>query len=351
MFGKILYLLVSVTIFMGCSSGKPEIRAVCLRDNIGNYVIKWETVPKMEGTVKMSVSDNPDLFASDAPTIYANINDGVATYITNENMSRKYFRLTFNDKYNQIIGARSAVMDSVQNLRDIGGYPSVKGKMVKWGKVFRSGDLGSLTEWDSIRLDYIGIKTIIDLRTKNEVMAKPVKYSNAEIIHIPISIGKLEDAPQRVKEGKIKKGDAGVYLEDEYLQFVTDNSEQFAKAMDIFKDRSRYPILISCSFGKDRTGYLSAMLLSALSVPRESVVEDYLTSNQYINMRHLAKVVRRLSTDSQESITVFLTANESLLDIAFQKINKEYGSLEKYLIKELKITDKERDTLKDILLY
>lgn len=351
MFGKILNLLVSVTIFMGCSSGKPEIRAVCLRDNIGNYVIKWETLPKMEGTVKMSVTDNPDLFASDAPTIYANINDGVATYITNDNMSRKYFRLTFNDKYNLIIGARSAVMDSVQNLRDLGGYPSTKGKRVKWGKVFRSGDLGSLSEWDSIRLDNLGIKTIIDLRTNKEVMERPVKYSKADIINIPISIGELANAPQRIREGKIKKGDAGVYMEDEYLQFVTDNGKQFAKAMDIFKDKSRYPILISCSFGKDRTGFLSAMLLSALNVPRESVVEDYLTSNQYINTRQLAGVVRKFSTDSQESITVFLTANESLLDLAFQKIRKEYGSLDKYLSKELNITDNERDTLKDILLY
>ena len=122
MLGKILSLFASVILLVGCSSNAPDIRAICLRDDIGNYVIKWETDPVMEGIVKMTVSDNPDLFTNESPIIYANIKDGVATYITNDNISRKYFRLSFNDKYARIIGARSAVMDSVQNFRDLGGY-------------------------------------------------------------------------------------------------------------------------------------------------------------------------------------------------------------------------------------
>jgi len=158
MLGKILSLFASVILLVGCSSNAPDIRAICLRDDIGNYVIKWETDPVMEGIVKMTVSDNPDLFTNESPIIYANIKDGVATYITNDNISRKYFRLSFNDKYARIIGARSAVMDSVQNFRDLGGYTSTNGKTVKWGKVFRSGELSSLSEWDSIRLDNLGTK-------------------------------------------------------------------------------------------------------------------------------------------------------------------------------------------------
>ena len=118
MLGKILSLFASVILLVGCSSNAPDIRAICLRDDIGNYVIKWETDPVMEGIVKMTVSDNPDLFTNESPIIYANIKDGVATYITNDNISRKYFRLSFNDKYPRIIGARSAVMDSVQNFRE-----------------------------------------------------------------------------------------------------------------------------------------------------------------------------------------------------------------------------------------
>lgn len=67
MLGKILSLFASVILLVGCSSNAPDIRAICLRDDIGNYVIKWETDPVMEGIVKMTVSDNPDLFTNESP--------------------------------------------------------------------------------------------------------------------------------------------------------------------------------------------------------------------------------------------------------------------------------------------
>ena len=63
-------------------------------------------------------------------------------------------------------------------------------------------------------------------------------------LQIPISVGKIADAPQRVIEGRMRKGDAGVYMEDEYLQFVTDNTDQFAKVLEQFQNEDNYPILI-----------------------------------------------------------------------------------------------------------
>ena len=184
MLGKILSLFASVILLVGCSSNAPDIRAICLRDDIGNYVIKWETDPVMEGIVKMTVSDNPDLFTNESPIIYANIKDGVATYITNDNISRKYFRLSFNDKYARIIGARSAVMDSVQNFRDLGGYTSTNGKTVKWGKVFRSGELSSLSECPlgflSCQTRQLSIRTVIMIRPHQQ------KYTQKSMFHIRI---------------------------------------------------------------------------------------------------------------------------------------------------------------------
>lgn len=350
MFRKILTLIASVAMLVGCTSNNPDIEAICQRDDIGNYLIKWETDLDMEGTVKVYVSNNPDKF-NNSPIIYANIKDGVATYVTKDNITRKYFRLTFNDKYSRVIGARTSVLEKVQNFRDLGGYFTKKGKMMRWGKVFRSGDLSELGEWDSIRLQTLGIKTIIDLRTQHESVKAPNRFSAEKIIQIPISIGKTKEAYQRIVDGQIRKGDAQVYMEDEYIQFVTDNTKQFAKVLEEFQNEDNYPILISCSYGKDRTGFFAAMLLTALGIEKEVIMEDYLASNQYIRINHLAEIVRNYSTDAQESITVFLTANENLMDLAFQKIEKEYGSTEKYISKGLLLTDKKRENLKDILLY
>lgn len=349
---KIFSLFACVTLLMGCSSNTPEIRALCVRDGIGNYVIKWETDPQIEGILKMYVSDNPESFNKSFPAGYANIKDGVTTYITNDNMSRQYFQLSFNDKYFKTIGARSVGMDSVQNVREIGGYETAQShKSTRWGKIFRSGQLSSLSEWDSIRLNNLHIKTVIDLRGNDEVAVCPLRYSNANIVRIPIPIKNMDNVVTRIQEDRMRKGDGILFMQDTYLQYVTDYSEQFAKALDVFLDKDNYPIMINCSMGKDRTGYLTAMLLFALGIPEETIVRDYMASNENINIGHLAYMAHDLSTNAQETVTALVTVNEGLIDLVLKRIRKDYGSVDKYLSKGLHLTDKERETLKDIMLY
>ena len=343
---------IDLALLAGCSSGRaPEIRAICLRDDIGNYIIKWETAPHTDGTMKLYVSDTPNSFDMSRPCSYADINDGRVTYITNDNITRKYFLLSFNDKYYRTVGARSVQMDSVQNLRDIGGYFSEHGnRMTGWGKIFRSGELKALSRNDTIRLDNLKIKTVIDLRGEDEIALAPEKYAGANIISIPIPVKGKEQITRRLEEGRIRKGDGLVYMQDTYISYVTDNSEQFGKALKVFLDKDNYPILVNCSMGKDRAGFLTAMLLTALDVPEETIMKDYMASNNHIDLRSLAYMARNLNTDAQETITVLLGANETWLDLAFHKIKKEYGSTDKYLSKGLHLTEKERDTLKDIIL-
>ena len=80
-------------------------------------------------------------------------------------------------------------------------------------------------------------------------------------------------------------------------------------------------------------------------------MKDYMVSNSNINIGQLACMARDLNTDAQETITVLLNANETWLDLAFNKIKKEYGSTDKYLSQGLHLSEKERNTLKDIILY
>ena len=353
MTNQILFLLMSVSFFSGCNTvHTPEIRTLCLRDDIGNYIIKWETDPHTDGTVRMYVSDNPEDYNTSSVSVTANMDNGVATFITNDNITRKYFLLSFNDKFSQTVGSRSVTMDSIQNTRDMGGYFNFhKTKMTRWGKIFRSGELSAISNRDSFRLNNLGIKTIIDLRGKDEIIAAPVKYEKAKIISIPIPLRDMDIVKSRIGEGTMRKGDAMLYMQDTYLNYVNQDNEQFGRALKVFLDKDNYPILISCSMGKDRTGFLSAMLMSAVGVPEETIIRDYISSNDYINISQLAYKARDLSTDSQESITVLLSANESLMDLVFRQIRKEYGSTDKFLSKGLNLTEKEREKLKDIVLY
>lgn len=352
MFVKIFSLFACAALFNGCSSNTPEIQTVCLRDDIGNYIIKWETEPQIEGVLKMYVSDNPETFNKTLPAGYANIKDGVTKYITNDNMSRKYFLLSFNDKYFKTVGARTLGMDSIQNVRELGGYGTAHNhKTTRWGKIYRSGQLSALSEWDSLRLDNLHIKTIIDLRGNDEVAASPLRYTKAHIVRIPIPYKGLENVKSRIQEDRMRKGDGILFMQDSYLQFVTDYSEQFGKALEVFLNEDNYPILVNCSMGKDRTGYLTAMLLFALGIPEETVVRDYLASNENINIARLAYMARDLSTNAQETITALVTVNEGLIDLVLKRIKKDYGSVDKYLSKGLGLTEKKQNKLKDILLY
>lgn len=352
MLERILFMFTSMTLFSSCTSNTPDIRALCLRDDIGNYVIKWETDPYTDGTMKLFVSDNPEVFSMSAPVGYVKINEGVTTYITNDNISRKYFLLSFNDKCFQTVGARSIVMDSVQNVRDMGGYfNSHNNKMTRWGKIFRSGELGCLSGWDSIRIDNLGIKTIIDLRSEDEIANNPLKYTKANVINIPIQLRNMESIITRIRNGETKKGDGILFLQDTYLQFISEYGEQFGEAMKVFLDKKNYPILFNCSMGKDRAGFLAAMLLAAIDIPEETIKKDYMASNDYIKINKIADLARNLNQDSQETITVLLSANEGLMDLVFKQIRKEYGSTDKYLSKGLHLTEKDRLTLKDIILY
>lgn len=162
---QILGILTCLLALFGCKSESCDVRALCVRDEIGNYIIKWETNPVIKGIAKLYVSDVPDKFDMNHPAASTSIEDGFIRYITSDNIQRKYFRITFNDHSPQDVAARYTFMDNIQNFRDVGGYKSKKGRQVRWGKLYRSGNIHNFSEQDSIRLIEAGIKTIIDLRT------------------------------------------------------------------------------------------------------------------------------------------------------------------------------------------
>ena len=81
----------------GCSSKEPDIQVLCNWTKIGNYIIKWETNPPMDGALKVYVSDNPELFDKNSLACTADLKRGVTRFISNDNITRKYFLLSFND--------------------------------------------------------------------------------------------------------------------------------------------------------------------------------------------------------------------------------------------------------------
>ena len=175
---------------------------------------------------------------------------------------------------------RHVALDGAVNVRDIGGYRSVHGLEVTRGRLFRGDSLSQLTSADTERLDRLGLRTVIDFRTPGEVLLggdDRLPYA-VESVHLPVSGGDLGAIYELIASGDHERqwrelggGRAASFMAEMNRGFVTDarQREAFAAALRLLCSSGRLPLLYHCTGGKDRTGWMTAIVLTALGVPRE----------------------------------------------------------------------------------
>ena len=205
-------------------------------------------------------------------------------------------------------------LEGAVNFRDLGGYPVGGGWRTRWRVLFRADGLGDLTPTDFDTLRALDIRTVIDLRSGDElergrfdVDAHPVTF-----YHFPI-IEKLPDADEFDRRPGL--------LGSQYQEMLRDAGMPIRSVLEILASPDALPAVFHCTAGKDRTGVLSALVLSLLGVDEESVVADYALSGEAMT-RLRAKLLVKYpeSRDVIEGITeVFSAAPEQmehLLDLA-----------------------------------
>jgi protein-tyrosine phosphatase len=161
------------------------------------------------------------------------------------------------------------------NFRDLGGYRTADGKQVRRGRLFRSADLRTMTPNDIARArDEIGITTVLDLKAAARDPKKrlrglnepPTRYLNVPLI-----------SPEADEEYVAR------FAEPDSVQILLNASiPQLPGIFEILADESAYPLVFHCVAGKDRSGIVAALILSALGVDDEQVVDDYAQSGLYL---------------------------------------------------------------------
>ena len=182
---------------------------------------------------------------------------------------------------------RHIALDGQTNFRDLGGYATTDGHTVKWGEVYRSGELHALSEADVQKLSDLGIQTVASFLIQNEIDARGADRVPEGVteIHIPIDgalglgdvVNELIDAR---KTGDFSKVPAEVNP-DIHRATISSTHEQYAALLNALAAPDALPMVFHCSHGVHRTGTGAAILLSALGVPWETVRGDYLLSNSY----------------------------------------------------------------------
>ncbi|GAA2083313.1 tyrosine-protein phosphatase [Kitasatospora saccharophila] len=213
--------------------------------------------------------------------------------------------------------ARSLGLAAAVNARDLGGYRTADGRTVRGGALLRTEALSRLGEGDRALLGAIGLRHVVDLRSLDEVRhlgadlvpglppallpadaAQPLTVPALDglgptLHHLPVF---SEDFDLYVELRRVLGGGADpvamhavlgdgrgtAMMVSMYRWFVTDPvaRSRFAAVLRLAAEADGAPLLFHCTAGKDRTGWTAALLLTALGVDRESVLADYLLTNE-----------------------------------------------------------------------
>jgi len=181
-------------------------------------------------------------------------------------------------------GERVISLHGAINLRDIGGYATHSGQMVRQKYLFRSGTLGRLHRDAWAKFRELNLAHIFDLRTEHEATIEPF---DAELLreveyHCSQSVSN-SSLQNELSAGELtSSSDARAAMLRLYQELPWNYAPCYGK---IFRTVAANcgPVMINCSAGKDRTGVAVALLLSIVGVPLEVIVADYCLSDEVTN--------------------------------------------------------------------
>ncbi|MDR3118677.1 MAG: tyrosine-protein phosphatase [Mediterranea sp.] len=355
MYKQLFGWLVALMLYLSCSGNPPVIVVACEEDpkvGRGNCMIKWETTPVIEGKVKIYASTDPADIPEKNPVLTADISEQRVTIVISDPTQRYYYKMVFDNRYRMVTASRNSVIPNIQNFRDIGGYTATKGKQVRWGMLYRSAQIEGFSGSTLKELKNIGIKTVIDLRTAEETAkTPPLEEQGFNVVRIPIETIETDNIVQKLRDGQIKNDSVSQLIRYANREIVTSCLADYRKMFDVLEEKDNYPVLISCATGINRTAIATAVILSALGVNEETVMSDYLRSNDFFDIPHVSGYGYQLPVRAQEAITTLFSAREEFLNVAMRQMEKNYGSVPTYLKKGIGLTDEDKRKLCGILLH
>lgn len=233
---------------------------------------------------------------------------------------------------------RAVQLAGASNFRDLGGYPTADGRTVKWGRIYRSADISGLTDADLQTLADRHIATVCDLRGSDEVSSKPDRLpAGATGYNLPAG----SENVRAMTASLLSARPAG---RDSLLRAFYGRTDHLrAKYRPLFDQLLALPdgqaLLFHCTAGKDRTGIGAALVLSALGVDRSVILKDYAATDYYWQGGSKETVARMVANGADEkTVRAMLAADPAYLQITFDAIDRQYGSMNQFLTQVMGLT-------------
>jgi protein-tyrosine phosphatase len=238
---------------------------------------------------------------------------------------------------------RKLDFEGANNFRDLGGYPVAGGMRVKYGMVFRSDQLGNLTDADQDLLSAIGLRTVVDFRRRveREEILDRIDDPGVRQISLPVEAeaADVKNLRRLMEEGRVSAQGAKQYLIDANEHFIRSFGQVFRDYLELLLDESSYPLVFHCSAGKDRAGFAAALTLWVAGASIETVMHDYLATN-HCTANYVNGILEGLSdveglNVSPEAVQTLMQVQPAFLQRALDTIAEDFGSVEAYLEKGL----------------
>lgn len=258
------------------------------------------------------------------------------------------------------------------NFRDMGGYHANNGRSVKWGQLYRAGQLNRITPKGLEDISKLKIGHVFDLRSEGENELFPSRTKSMSSL-------KTYEHPEYFEPSEVLQSNNKLPQWKELMKCSTPeevkNHIRTYYPMKLYSHKGIYkkmlhtlaqdnnPILFHCAAGKDRTGVGAAIILSLLGISREVIIEDYLITQKELSEKVELSMVGGAITGDQFGdlhnhfgdvdpaiLKPLFDADQSYIEELFMYIDKQYGHFSNYVDKVLEFDQKKISLLQSHLL-
>lgn len=219
------------------------------------------------------------------------------------------------------------------NFRDLGGYRTAEGRIVRRGTVFRSAHLGSLTTEDRAALGQLGVRTIVDLRGVNEAAETPhcIDGVDCRVVGAHIEPGVGEKIRGAVADGSATPHLMMQFLTDHYRDYPRRCAPGFRTLFATLNDGTHRPLVFHCTAGKDRTGVLLGLVMDVVGVSADDIATEYGLSDASVDrlIDYLRSTGRKLEGTDAE-IRARLSTPPDRMAGFMDLVRERFGSAEAY---------------------
>jgi protein-tyrosine phosphatase len=254
---------------------------------------------------------------------------------------------------------RIYALEGVRNFRDYGGYAALEG-VVKPRKLFRAAHFATVSDAAIRQLDTLGVRFLVDLRRPDERQIDTNKWPGDSV---PTYYNDLGPSEVAAHIGVLLETDLTVESVQNYMLHAYEGYVAEPRYNSLFKqylhgllDAEGGPSIVHCAAGKDRTGVACALVLSALGVDRDTIIDDYELTNIAVDLDARIPEMRerleaRIGRPVHPSvIRPMIGVKADYLRRAFQCMEAQHASVDGYLQAVLAFGPAERAKLKSYLL-